>query len=64
MPFFLEKKNPPLARPEDFGDDLLCGNAESSSGDNASLTPTADEEEASEEAVKPFPLFLLHVLCI
>lgn len=61
VPNFLEKKTrPPLARPEDFGDNQLLGNAAvSDSGNNASLTPTP-EEETLEDTVKLFSLVCVH----
>lgn len=57
VPIFLNKKLPPLVRPEDFGDELLLRNT--ASNKNASLTPTPDEE-ILEETVKfylPFVSF-------
>lgn len=66
VPNFLKKTTPPLARPEDFGD-LLVGNAAASDlANNASLTPTP-EEETLEDMVKQFSLvflLFLHFLCI
>lgn len=57
VPIFLNKKRPPLARPEDFGDELLLRNTASNSGKNASLTPTPDEE-ILEEMVKFYLVFV------
>lgn len=62
IPIFLNKKRPPLARPEDFGDELLLRNTASNSGKNATLTPTPDEE-ILEETVK-FYLFFVSFECM
>ncbi|XP_028278519.1 atlastin-2-like [Parambassis ranga] len=51
VPIFRHKQRPPLARPEDLDEDeLLPTTMASSSGKNASLTPSPEEEVQAEEA--------------